>query len=32
VLDLGTSGVVHHLNYFAQQEVAKFIRASLAVP
>lgn len=31
VLDLGTSGVVHHLNYFAQPEVAKFIRSSLAL-
>jgi hypothetical protein len=29
VLDLGTTGVVHHLNYFAQPEVAAFIRRCL---
>src|SRR4029453_18843276 len=31
VLDFGTSAVVHHLNYFAQPEVATFIRQSLAL-
>jgi len=31
VLDFGTSAVVHHLNYFAQPEVAAFIRQSLAL-
>jgi hypothetical protein len=31
VLDFGTSPVVHHLNYFAQPEVAAFIRESLAL-
>jgi hypothetical protein len=31
VLDFGTSPVVHHLNYFAQPEVATFIRESLAL-
>ena len=31
VLDFGTSPVVHHLNYFAQPEVATFIRHSLAL-
>ena len=31
VLDFGTSPVVHHLNYFAQPEVATFIRQSLAL-
>jgi hypothetical protein len=31
VLDFQTSAVVHHLNYFAQPEVATFIRQSLAL-
>jgi hypothetical protein len=31
VLDFGKSPLVHHLNYFAQPEVAAFIRQSLAV-
>ena len=31
VLDFGTSGVVHHLNYFSQPETAAFIRQSLAL-
>ena len=31
VLDFGKSPIVHHLNYFAQPEVAAFIRQSLAV-
>ena len=31
VLDFGTTGVVHHLNYFAQPETATFITRCLKI-